>query len=83
MTPSRVPSTLDRTLLCCVRWSSAASNCDARLSGGSQVEIVSMTNTTKPWDARRGPSHATADCVPRKPGETATAPNVPAVVLVG
>ncbi|MBB5115772.1 hypothetical protein FHU28_005611 [Micromonospora echinospora] len=39
--------------------------------------------TTKPWEASRGPSHATADWPAVKPGEMATAPNVPSAVLVG
>jgi hypothetical protein len=42
-----------------------------------------MVITTKPWEARRGPSQETADCDDVKPGEMATAPNVPDAVLVG
>jgi hypothetical protein len=42
-----------------------------------------MVMTTKPWEASRGPYQATLDCEAVKPGETATAPKVPAVVLVG
>ncbi len=54
-----------------------------RASGWSSVVTVSMTNTTKPWEATRGPSQATLDWVAVKPGATATAPNVPSAVEVG
>jgi hypothetical protein len=42
-----------------------------------------MVITTKPCDANRGPSQLMLDCVPVKPGEMATAPNVPELVSVG
>lgn len=42
-----------------------------------------MVNTTKPCEARRGPSHAMLDWVAVKPGEMATAPNVPSLVVLG
>ena len=54
-----------------------------RASGWSSVVIVSMMNTTKPWEATRGPSQATLDWVAVKPGAIATAPNVPSAVEVG
>ena len=45
--------------------------------------FVSMVMTTKPCDAMRGPSQAMLDCPAVKPGEMATAPNVPSDVVVG
>ena len=42
-----------------------------------------MVMTTKPCEARRGPSHATEVWRAVKPGEMATAPKVPSAVLVG
>jgi hypothetical protein len=42
-----------------------------------------MLMTTKPWDAIRGASHAMLDRLAVYPGAIATAPNVPALVLVG
>ena len=42
-----------------------------------------MVMTTKPCEASRGPSHEMLDWVAVKPGEIATAPNVPSEVLVG
>ncbi len=42
-----------------------------------------MTMTTKPCDAMRGPSQATADFELVYPGAIEIAPNVPALVSVG
>ena len=42
-----------------------------------------MVNTTKPCEARRGPSQAMLDWLAVNPGEMATAPNVPSAVVVG
>jgi hypothetical protein len=42
-----------------------------------------MVKTTNPCDARRCPIHEMLDCRAVNPGEMATAPNVPAVVVVG
>jgi hypothetical protein len=62
---------------------SAAWSWSARLDGKSSVELVSMVMTTKPFDARRGPSQLMLDWVPVNPGEMATPPKVPWLVSVG
>ena len=82
-TPSRVASTRFFTELEPVRKSRAASISVARAVGWSLVELVSIVNTTKPNDARRGPSHEMALCRSVKPGAITSAAKVPWLVSVG
>src|SRR6185369_6415219 len=82
-TPNRDASTSFLTELEPVRKSRAASISVARAVGWSVVELVLIVNTTKPNEARRGPSHETALCVSVKPGAMTRAAKVPWLVSVG